>query len=513
MKNMRTGLLTSLLLLLLAVGASAQTADVPPGHWAYEAVQTLLSRGYLSADDEGLFRGDEPVSRFDLAAVVARMLEDIEAGKVQIETAADVEMLRRLESEFRAELVQWHAARAQLEEAHARTQRQVAVIDEQLNNILLQLEVIDAALATAGHRLDGHDEDVAALQARLAELTSELAAARDQLQQAIDGLSAAVTETLAAYGVSVDEQFAQQMTAYGELAAELEALQARIDEELVPLHNRLSEQGAAMFLRLNELDATLTARTDELAAKLEALRQALTDEYGARLDEQAASFSHDIALVRDETTRLDDALAQLQADVERSRTTLEEQGQTLETLVSLLSALEERTTENAARFDNDVAELRAIMAMLDARIEEVQQNLRIVERHTATLTDAVRDVMTTAAALREDVDALQARVDVEYGELRTELKVAQAELASLQGVLGASEEQIAALTERVRRDLDDQLALTLAREQQLERQLSELQAEFNSYRDNAEEELQRSRSMSTIGIGVAVLALLLGLVN
>jgi len=523
----RKGLLTSLLLLLLAGAALAQTADVPPGHWAYEAVQTLLSRGYLSTDAQGLFRGDEPVSRFDLAVLVARMLEDIQAGRVQVGTAADIGLLRRLESEFRAELVQWYAAREELAEITARTQRQLVVIDEQLNNILFELERIDGALQVAEGRLSGHDLDVAALNERLAQLSAQLTAVRSELQQSIEGLYAAVTDTLAAYGVAVDEQFAQQTRAYGDLAAQLAALQARIDEELVPLNNRLSEQGAAMFLRLNELDAAFKARTDELAAQLETVRQstaelraalgelqtALTEEYGARLQQQASLFSQDIAQVRAETSRLDEAVHRLQADVEQHRAAVAEHTRALETLAAALAALEQQTASDTGRFDNDVAELRAMLAMLDTSIQELRDNLRIVERHTATLTDAVRDVMTAADALRADVDTLQARMDAEYGELRSELQRVQEELATLQGVLGTSEEQIAALTERVRRELDEQLALTLAREQQLARQLADLQSEFSTYRQRTEEELQRTRSMGTLGIGAAILALLLGFAN
>src|SRR5690606_35121888 len=149
--------------------------------------------------------------------------------------------------------------------------------------------------------------------------------------------------------------------------------------------------------------------------------------------------------------------------------------------------------------------------MLDTSIQELRDNLRIVERHTATLTDAVRDVMTAADALRADVDTLQARMDAEYGELRSELQRVQEELTTLQGVLGTSEEQIAALTERVRRELDDQLALT--RDRQLARQLADLQSEFSTYRQRTEEERQRTRSMGTLGIGAAILALLLGFAN
>lgn len=536
MKLFRKGLTTFVLLLLVSGGVLAQTSDVPPEHWAYDAVRSLLDRGYLDAEADGLFHGDNPVSRYDLAGVIARMLDDIEEGRVQIGTAADVEMLRRLESEFRAELVQWHDARRELEEAHGQTQRQVAVIDEQLNNILFELELIDAELTELAGRADGHDTDVIALNARLADLSAELAAARSGLQTEIDRLSGAVIDALDAHGVSVDEQFKEQMSAYGRLAQQLADLQARVEDELVPLNNRLSEQGAALFLRLGEMDAAFAEKWDEFAAELDSVRQAtadltlaldrlgvmLTDEYGARLDEQAVGFAQELNQVRSDTERLDDAVAELRAELESSRAAaasddemlraaLEEQRQGLQALLAVLSALEEQSTADAERLDNDVAELRAIVSLLDGRLGELQQDLRIVERHTATLTDAVMDVSALADRLRDDVNALSARVNDETQQLRTDLAVVQTELGALQGVLGTSEEQIAALTERVRRDLDEQLALTLAREGQLSRQLAELQAEFASYREKTEQELQSARSMGNIGIGAAILAVVLGL--
>ncbi|MFS8523755.1 MAG: S-layer homology domain-containing protein, partial [Limnochordales bacterium] len=188
MKLIRKGWLALLLLMFVSGGALAQAPDVPPGHWAYDAVRTLLERGYLDAEADGLFHGDDPVSRYALAGLIARLLEDIEAGRVQIGTAADVEMLRRLEGEFRAELVEWHAARQELEEAHAQTQRQIAVIDEQLNNILFALEAVDAelqAMEAAGaqrdQRLDGHDGELAALRDRFAQVQAQLQAAMDEL--------------------------------------------------------------------------------------------------------------------------------------------------------------------------------------------------------------------------------------------------------------------------------------------------------------------------------------------
>ena len=53
-----------------SVGWAQTVRDVPPNHWAYEAVMELVNRGYIAIDD-GLFAGDQPVDRFTLATVVA----------------------------------------------------------------------------------------------------------------------------------------------------------------------------------------------------------------------------------------------------------------------------------------------------------------------------------------------------------------------------------------------------------------------------------------------------------
>ncbi|MFS8665611.1 MAG: S-layer homology domain-containing protein, partial [Limnochordales bacterium] len=81
MRRMPVVLVTVLLLALAASGAAAQVADVPPDHWAYRAVQILVERGYIELASDGTFRGNEPADRYQLAAVVGRLLEDIEAGR------------------------------------------------------------------------------------------------------------------------------------------------------------------------------------------------------------------------------------------------------------------------------------------------------------------------------------------------------------------------------------------------------------------------------------------------
>src|SRR5690625_4010448 len=168
MKRWHSGWLGLALLILLAGSAMAQTTDGPPDHWAYRAVQTLIDRGYMDTDPDGAFNGTDPAARFDVAAAVGRLLEDIESGRIQIGSGIDTGMLRELEQEFREELVQWYAERDRLDAAHSQTQRQVAVIDEQLGRLLIAMEELQtvlrselmAGLASEAKRTDTRFEDV-----------------------------------------------------------------------------------------------------------------------------------------------------------------------------------------------------------------------------------------------------------------------------------------------------------------------------------------------------------------
>lgn len=106
-------LILTLFLTLIAVGgvrAAAVTEterapkDVPPSHWAYQGVRQLLDKGYLALYQDQTFRGDQPVDRYTLAAVVARILEEVAAGTAAT-NPEDFKMLQDLSNAYRDELV------------------------------------------------------------------------------------------------------------------------------------------------------------------------------------------------------------------------------------------------------------------------------------------------------------------------------------------------------------------------------------------------------------------------
>jgi len=136
--------LATVLLLLLVVAGTALAAgtapkDVPTTHWAYQAVKTLLDKGYLQLYQDQTFQGDQPVDRYTLASVVAKILAEIASGSVGT-TRDDVKLLRGLTNEFREELVKVLTENSSLTRKLEDLTRQDQVFKEELTqtNVAIQ---------------------------------------------------------------------------------------------------------------------------------------------------------------------------------------------------------------------------------------------------------------------------------------------------------------------------------------------------------------------------------------
>ncbi|MBQ1867923.1 S-layer homology domain-containing protein [Selenomonas sp.] len=51
---------------------AASFTDVPAGHWSYAAIDQLVKDGVLEGNGDGTFAGNRSMSRYEMAAVVAR---------------------------------------------------------------------------------------------------------------------------------------------------------------------------------------------------------------------------------------------------------------------------------------------------------------------------------------------------------------------------------------------------------------------------------------------------------
>lgn len=79
--------------------AAGAFADLPAGHWAYDAVNQLAKDGVVVGYEDGLFKGERQATRYEMAQVVARAMAAQDKAN-----AEDKALINRLAKEFGKEL-------------------------------------------------------------------------------------------------------------------------------------------------------------------------------------------------------------------------------------------------------------------------------------------------------------------------------------------------------------------------------------------------------------------------
>jgi len=102
--------LVSALTTALVVGAASTTfaaanpfADVPADHWAYDAVSELTSKGVVNGFPDGTFRGNQNMTRYEMAQIVAKAMAKVNTPGVAT-SSTDKAMVDKLAAEFKDEL-------------------------------------------------------------------------------------------------------------------------------------------------------------------------------------------------------------------------------------------------------------------------------------------------------------------------------------------------------------------------------------------------------------------------
>jgi hypothetical protein len=74
-------------------------ATVPANHWAYSAISQLVKAGLIDGYSDGDFKGDRPVTRYEMAALTAKALTNQKKANSENE-----ELIKKLTQEFSNEL-------------------------------------------------------------------------------------------------------------------------------------------------------------------------------------------------------------------------------------------------------------------------------------------------------------------------------------------------------------------------------------------------------------------------
>jgi hypothetical protein len=138
-----------LVLALVAPVVGQPFADVPTNHWAYDAIAELAAKGLVEGYPDGTFKGSQPLTRYEMAMIVARIIARIEA----IPTPPPPEVRRADLDAVRRDLT---AATNRI----AASERTIATLQRLVNEFRAELQAL-------GVRVTALEEELAALRARL----------------------------------------------------------------------------------------------------------------------------------------------------------------------------------------------------------------------------------------------------------------------------------------------------------------------------------------------------------
>lgn len=441
MKRKRLVSLILVTVILGAIGvqpAFAQLSDVPRDHWAYHAVVTLVNKGYLAVYEDGTFQGNRPVDRYTLAVTVARILDDIEAGRVQ-GTVDDLALIEELTTELREELVAWYAQRAAIEEKLAYTEQLLVVTDDRLNRVV---------------------------------------ASHTELQAEVAAIKAEILEELRAEALQLEMASAEQATTLGEQ----QALIARQSELLDEQRRTLTDHE----LRLNEHAAQL----QEYQARLDELVNALVEIEGTILAQDA-----DIGALQNWAGEKSAVLAALQhQDAQLSEET--------QTIRLRLEELSQSTNSRLSELTSSITAVDESAVQTMEQLQAAQARLNALAERTVELE---KDLQNLAVLLQRETQR--------RNELTADLDTIRAEMAALETQIGISEEELADLRNQISSEIRLEMNAALIREQRLERQIAELEAEFASYREQSEAQAKSNKTMATIAMVIGAIGIVVGLIR
>ncbi|MEA4882851.1 MAG: S-layer homology domain-containing protein [Clostridia bacterium] len=297
--------------LILAVAASAAFAapavaptDVPKDHWAYDAVTMLVNKGYMGVYESGQFRGEDPVSRYLLAFVVARFLRDAETGRTSL-SDQDMEIVRQVSTNLRDELSVMQARLAEIEKAASDAKSGIAITNDSLARVARQYAEISVKLEDQRKQLSLEIVKTADLadQRLAAAIADAKAEAQDRLK-----LDSRVTAELTNMTKSVVANKSQIDAA----AAQIASTQARQESLSLSLDGALKSIEAMRAWAAAAMQEETRARGDADAA--------LDAAFLARLATERAECTKDIDQLRGQLSatkaELSSTIASAQAGAE-----------------------------------------------------------------------------------------------------------------------------------------------------------------------------------------------------
>lgn len=246
------------ILVFSTVVSAATIKDVNQDHWAYQSVMKLVDEGLIQLYEDGTFRGNDKISRYQLAEIIAKILEKIDSGSVKASTQ-DMELLRKLSVEFREELVDLAVQGEAFAEQIKSIEQKNIIQDEFMTEI--------------------KDVDVSLLKDRIKDLSEKIKNVESDVSQIIESILR--IKQLENRLALIEEDSNKQTVLIEENQKQIEELRTlnlqTTDEIIEALQNRISINDTrirSLQDEVNTLKSELNSKDNQISSNLEVDKKA-----------------------------------------------------------------------------------------------------------------------------------------------------------------------------------------------------------------------------------------------
>ncbi len=420
----------ALMLSFAAVASASPFPDVPAYHWAYDAVRAVADLEIYEGYPDGEFKGDDPLSRYESALVVARLLTVVDA---KIRNEIDAATIQAGDEDLREAVT-----RIIVESGDGLTGPEVEARFEEFVAALQALRSeFSSELSTLGVRVDSVDSLIAAARAEIADIKDTVAAHSDalsQLDRRVAELEARSDGTAwLVSGADVPEEVRQQVieTLVGDAVAtkeETKASEARLEGKISSLEGR-TDQVESVIASLKNEDSTLGNRIGLLRMRADAAEDAISeirDELRALSDKADATGSKvseldaEVASLKDQDVTLNNRIGLLRMRVDAAEDAISEIRNELRALSDKADATESKVSE----LGEEVASLKDQDVTLNNRIGLLRMRADAAEDAILELRGDFSDYTAANTAEIEDLKQRLSDVEGKYVKLNQSIGLA-----------------------------------------------------------------------------------------
>lgn len=159
--------LTALVLMAPPVVAQQTPEDVPTTHWAYPAVQHLIAKGLLQNYPNGRFLGDRPMTRYEIAVLLKRILDSLAQTPVTLERVIEKPVEKPAEAPPKPEVTFTPDEVAELRKLLKEFLPELLVLNTNFKALQEKFEALDTKLVDFGQDIKDLKEFTGALQGQI----------------------------------------------------------------------------------------------------------------------------------------------------------------------------------------------------------------------------------------------------------------------------------------------------------------------------------------------------------